>query len=108
MMQNTGVKFAGRVIWMWGKESTIDELIERARPFVKKLHEMDPDLVLQGAIFEVVTTDVDKIAIPEQVFREFGLPVEVRNFQYKKMLYGFRHRHNHWYKVRNSNCDNQQ
>ena len=98
MMQNTGVKFAGRVIWMWGKESTIDELIERARPFVKKLHEMDPDLVLQGAIFEVVTTDVDKIAIPEQVFREFGLPVEVRNFQYKKMLYGFRHRHNHWYK----------
>ena len=98
MMQNTGVKFAGRVIWMWGKESRIDELIKRARPFVKKLHEMDPDLVLQGAIFEVVTTDVDKIAIPEAVFREFGLPVEVRNFRYKKMLYGFRHRHNHWYK----------
>ena len=93
MMQNTGVKFAGRVIWMWGKESRIDALIERARPFVKTLHEMDPDLVLQGAIFEVVTTDVDKIAIPEEVFREFGLPVEVRNFQYKKMLYGFRHRH---------------
>ena len=22
MMQNTGVKFAGRVIWMWGGEST--------------------------------------------------------------------------------------
>ena len=98
MMQNTGVKFAGRVIWMWGKESRIDELIIRAKPFVKRLHEMDADLILQGAIFEVVTAEVDTIPIPKEVFREFGLPVEVRNFQYKKMLYGFRHRHNHWAK----------
>ena len=98
MMRNTGVKFAGRVIWMWGNESRIDELIDRAQPFVKKLHDMDPDLVLQGALFEVVTPDVEKIAIPEEVFQEFGLPVEARNFQYKKMLYRFRHRHNHWYK----------
>ena len=30
MMQNTGVKFAGRVIWMWGSESRIDALAKRA------------------------------------------------------------------------------
>ena len=98
MMQNTGVKFAGRVIWMWGGESRIDELVAKARPFAKRLHAMDPDLILQGAIFEIVTTDVEKIAIPEEVFHEFGLPVEDRNFQYQKMLYGFGHRHDHWFK----------
>ena len=51
MMKNTGVKFAGRVIWMWGHESRIDELVAKGAPFVKRLHEMDPDLILQGAIF---------------------------------------------------------
>ncbi len=98
MMKNTGVKFAGRVIWMWGNESRIDDLVAKGAPFVKRLHEMDPDLILQGAIFEVVTTDVNKIPIPAAVFEEFGLPRESRNFSYKAMLYGFRHRHNHWYK----------
>lgn len=97
MMKNTGVKFAGRVIWMWGHESRIDELVAKGAPFAKRLHEMDPDLILQGAIFEVVTTDVNKIRIPAAVLEEFGLPREPRNFNYKAMLYGFRHRHNHWH-----------
>ena len=46
MMQNTGVKFAGRVIWMWGSESRIDALVKTGEPFVKRIHEMDPDIVL--------------------------------------------------------------
>jgi hypothetical protein len=29
MMRNTGVKFAGRVIWMWGNESRIDALVRK-------------------------------------------------------------------------------
>ena len=97
MMQNTGVKFAGRVIWMWGNESRIDALVARGTPFARRIHAMDPDIILQGAIFEIVTTDVDKVAIPPAVLEEFGLPVQPRNFSYRKMLYRFRHRHNHWY-----------
>ena len=97
MMKNTGVKFAGRVIWMWGDESRIDDLVNKGAPFVKRLHAMDPALILQGAIFEIVTRAVDQIAIPPSVLREFGLPPESRNFNYRKMLYGFRHRHNHWH-----------
>ena len=27
MIKNTGVKFAGRAVWMWGGESKIDELV---------------------------------------------------------------------------------
>ena len=42
MLQNTGVKFAGRVIWMWGNEARIDTLVEKGKPFVKRIHEVDP------------------------------------------------------------------
>ena len=98
MIKNTGVKFAGRAIWMWGGESKIDELVRVGEPFAKRIHEIDPDIILQGAIFEVVTKDINNVAIPESVFEEFGLPKEPRNFSYKAMLYPFGHRHNHWSK----------
>ena len=98
MIKNTGVKFAGRAIWMWGGESKIDELVKKGQPFAKKIHEIDPDIILQGAIFEVVTKDINNVVIPEPVFEEFGVPKETRNFSYKAMLYPFGHRHNHWSK----------
>jgi len=98
MIKNTGAKFAGRVIWMWGNESRIDALVRKGEPFVKRIHAMDPDIILQGAIFEIVTTDVDNVAIPASVFNEFGLKPEARNFRYKDMLYSFRRRVDHWSK----------
>ncbi len=97
MIRETGVKFAGRAIWMWGNESQIDSLVEKGDPFAKRIHEIDPDIILQGAIFEIVTKDVEKVAIPASVFKEFGVEQEPRKFRYKSMLYGFGHRHNHWY-----------
>ena len=96
MMQNTGVKFAGRVIWMWGGESKIDALIDKGIPFVKRIHAMDPDIILQGAIFEIITTDVNNVPIPASVFEEFNLAPENRNFNYEKMIYPFAYRVNHW------------
>ena len=96
MMQNTGVKYAGRVIWMWGGESKIDALIDKGIPFVKRIHAMDPDIILQGAIFEIITTDVNNVPIPASVFEEFNLAPENRNFNYEKMIYPFGHRVNHW------------
>ena len=97
MMQNTGVKFAGRVIWMWGGESKINDLIHKGTPFVRRIHQMDPDIILQGAIFEIITTDVNNVPIPAAVSKEFGLTPENRNFNYKKMIYPYGHRVNHWY-----------
>ena len=96
MMHNTGVKFAGRVIWTWGGESKIDALIDKGIPFVKRIHAMDPDIILQGAIFEIITTDVNNVPIPASVFEEFNLAPENRNFNYEKMIYPFGHRVNHW------------
>ena len=98
MIQNTGVKFAGRVIWMWGNESKIDALIDKGAPFVKQIHQIDSDIILQGAIFEIVTTDVNNVKIPSAVFKEFSLSPENRNFDYKKMIYPLGRRVNHWEK----------
>ena len=64
----------------------------------KRIHKMDPDIILQGAIFEIVTADVDKIPIPASVFEECGLKTEERNFRYQDMLYPIRHRVDHWSK----------
>ena len=59
MIRETGVKFAGRTIWMWGNEARIDSLVEKGEPFARRIHKLDPDLILQGAIFEIVTKDVE-------------------------------------------------
>jgi len=98
MIKNTGVKFAGRAVWMWGGESKIEDLVRKGEPFAKKIHAIDPDIILQGAIFEVISRDVDNVPVPASVFEEFGVPQEPRNFSYSAMLYPFSHRHNHWSK----------
>ncbi len=67
MLTNVGVKFAGRAIYMWGGESRLDGLLERARPIVKKIHAADPDIVLQAAAFEIVSRQVE-ICIPLPLF----------------------------------------
>ncbi len=96
MLTNIGAKFAGRAIYMWGREGRLDGLLERARPIVKKIHTADPDVVLQAAAFEIVSTQVETLKIPDWVFREFGLDVEDRNFDYEAMLYPDGHRVNQW------------
>ena len=98
MIQNTGVKLAGRVIWMWGGESKIESLVKEGTHFVDRIHKMDPDIILQGAIFEIITTDVNNVPIPASVFEEFDLMPGNRNFNYKKMIYPFGRRVNHWHK----------
>jgi hypothetical protein len=91
MLTNTGVKFAGRAVYNWGREqggeSKIPARLEQARVNAAKIHAADPDLILQGCVFEIVTDDVDRLAVPPWVFEELGLPVETRNFRYEAMAF---------------------
>jgi len=89
-------RFAGRTLYLWGNEQNLDRLIETATPAARKVHETLPDLVLQGAIFEIVTTNVEKNAIPTTAFEAFGLPVEERPFSYSAMLYENGRYKNNW------------
>ncbi len=96
MISRIGVKFAGRAIYMWGAESRLESLIVQGKIVAEKVHRADPDVVLQCAIFEIVTTDVNRISVPDWVFQEFDLPSSRRNFQYESMLYPEDHRVDQW------------
>lgn len=89
-------KFVGRALMLWGHESNLANYLKTAMPFADALHQADPEIVLQAAAFEIVTRNVETIAIPERVLVEFGQPVTNRNFSYDAMVYEDGHFVNHW------------
>jgi len=96
MLTHTGAKFIGRAIYRWGGEASLESLLATAKPIAAKLHEADPEIVLQAAAFEIVTEQVNQIPIPADVFKQFGLEPQKRHFRYESMLYPDGHRVNHW------------
>ena len=42
-------------------------------------HAADSDMILQACVFEVVTTQVEQIPVPEWAFQALGQQVEKRN-----------------------------
>lgn len=87
MLKNVGAKFIGRALITWAKEGELPELLARAPQTIAKLHAADPEIIVQGTAFEIITPQVERLPVPEYVFKEFGLPAEKRNFSYKAMLY---------------------
>jgi len=98
MLKNIGAKFIGRAIYRWGGESRLadPDYLNSAAEIVKQMHEYDPDMVFQACLFEIITTDVNNIPIPEWVFRGFGMRYEERNFSYDAMLNDDGKFVNHW------------
>ena len=98
MLKNIGAKFVGRSIYLWGtrRESPTPSSSNKAGTWRHRIHHNDPDVVLEACLFEIVTQQVGKIPVPAWVFKEFGLPVETRNFDYSKMLSVSKHNVDHW------------
>jgi len=96
LLISSKAKFVGRALMLWGSEQNLATYLTRAKPYIETLHQMDPDLVLQAAAFEIVTTNVETIAIPAEVFTQFGQPVVTRNFVYQNIIYANGNQVNHW------------
>ncbi|HOD49196.1 MAG TPA: hypothetical protein PLJ71_05095 [Candidatus Hydrogenedentes bacterium] len=96
MLRETGAKFAGRTLYLWGGEQHLGGRLRRAAEIVPRVRAMDPDMILQGGIFEIVTTQVGSVTVPGWVFEEFGLPVEQRSFSYEAMLFPDGKYRDHW------------
>ena len=96
MLRNTRAKFAGRVLYRWGAEGALPGLLDGAKRNAARVHAADPEMVLQACAFEIVSTEVNQLAIPPEVFEAFGLPAEERTFRYEDMLYPDGHRVDHW------------
>lgn len=95
MIRNIGAKFLGRVAFVWTPLESEEEHFKIVQKRAKQAHQIDPEFMLQCGIFEAVfhssneltAYGLDQIPVPEYVFREFGVPVEKRNFDYYAMLY---------------------
>ncbi len=87
MLLDIGAKFIGRSIYSWGKENLFesDGWLSGAEEKIGRMHGQDPDMIFQAALFEIVTTKVNEIRIPEWVFEEFDLEPVQRNFHYDDM-----------------------
>ncbi len=96
MLTHMGVKYAGRVVYRWGGEGDLPNSLPRAKLIADRVHAADPDMILQGCVFEIVTRGVESVPIPDWVFAEFGLPVEKRNFRYEAMLFPSGRFRDHW------------
>jgi len=98
MIKKLGAKFVGRVSYIWnaqtdfpnyyGKPVEEADLFQLAEAASKRLHEIDPDIIVQACIFEILEKDyVTRVDVPARVFAEFGLKPVVREFNYEAMLY---------------------
>ncbi|MFC1691970.1 hypothetical protein ACFL1R_00520 [Candidatus Latescibacterota bacterium] len=96
MIMNIGAKFIGRAFCVWGNEPVMVDQISKAVPLITRIHNIDPDIILQGTLFEIMTSKVSSIPVPEWVFREFYLEPENRTFNYDAMLYQDKNRMDEW------------
>lgn len=87
MIKNIGAKFIGRSVCQWGEEDEIPKNLQQEKELAAKVHEADPNIILQACIFEIVTPLVNKLEVPDWAFKALKLPVEKRNFKYDAMLY---------------------
>jgi hypothetical protein len=87
MLKSTGAKYVGRSLCLWGGEGQLLSNLQRAKEQVPKVLDTDPDMILEACIFEIVTTQVEQVPVPEWAFVALGQPVEKRNFRYADIIY---------------------
>lgn len=96
MLRQVGAKFVGRALCLWGGEAALLDNLQRARSPIQRLLTADPEIILQACIFEIVTTQVDQVPVPDWAFRALGRPPESRTFRYAEMLYPDGRFKDHW------------
>lgn len=87
MLKSTGAKYLGRALCLWGAENNFLFNIERAREQIPQVLAADPEMIVEGCVFETVSPKVNDIAVPEWVFTALGQPVEKRNFRFDDIIY---------------------
>jgi hypothetical protein len=96
MLNTMGAKYIGRSICLWGNEANLLSNFERARAEVPMAHQVDPEMMLEACIFEIVTTQVEQVPVPSWVFSDLGMAVEQRNFRYQDIIYPSGRRRDQW------------
>ncbi|MBO4893865.1 MAG: hypothetical protein J5562_02990 [Clostridia bacterium] len=83
----TGIKFLGRASGIWKAEMPDNKHFALSKAAADRIHEADPEIILQACIFEAVyREDLESTKIPAFVFEAFGLPFEDRCFDYDRCV----------------------
>jgi hypothetical protein len=96
MLKHIGARYMGRSICLWGGEGNLLANFERARRQMPLARTISPDAIFEACIFEIVSTEVEQVPVPDWAFTALGLPVEKRNFRYEAMLYPPAQRSRSW------------
>jgi len=96
MLHEIGAKYIARSLCLWGRESALLSNMDRARQQLASVRATDPEKVWEACIFEIVTTQVNEVPVPEWAFTALGQPTEKRNFRYDDMLYADGLFKDHW------------
>ncbi len=84
---NLGVKFLGRASGIWEPDSDDIEHFEKSRCLAEKVHQADPEIILQACLFEAVYFYENNFTIPSYVLEAFGLEKRERKFCVEDMLF---------------------
>ena len=93
---NTGVKYLCRFATCWEPSAWDISTHKGQKQFIDRIHERDPEIILEACIFECISPKLNKIPIPAYVFEAFSLPVKKKNFSYDEMRYADGRYENHW------------
>lgn len=96
MLLDVGIKYVARAASAWPPTNREAQRFDEIKANAQSLHAADPDIILEACIFETITKKVEQIAVPDWVFKAFGLTPENRNFSYDKMLFEDGTYVNHW------------
>ncbi len=86
-IKNMGIKFLGRASGIWMPDPDDQEHFRKSKYLADRVHEVDPEIILQACIFEAVYRHIENFKVPGYVFRAFGLEPEDRGFCFDAMKF---------------------
>ncbi|MBQ7840450.1 MAG: hypothetical protein IJ390_08220 [Lachnospiraceae bacterium] len=88
VIQKLGIKFLGRASGIWYMVQDDDEHFAQSKYLADRVHEQDPEIILQACIFEMITQNIETVRIPDQVQAAFGFEPTDRCFRLEDTLFG--------------------
>lgn len=86
-IKNLGVKFIGRASGIWEPDPDDEEHFRKSKYLADRIHEVDPEIIIQACIFEAVYRHIENFKVSAYVFEAFGLEPEDRGFRFEEMRF---------------------
>lgn len=88
-IRELGVKFLGRASGIWYMMEDDEEHFSLSRKLAERVHQQDPEIILQACVFEWIVERMEEVKIPACVQAAFGLEPVDRTFCLSDALFEF-------------------